>query len=534
MLNRVAACGLLVTLLAIHSHLAAQPPADQAPGDEPAGRRVYVPIEDLDVILDHDKQGVILPRAEFLKLAAEAKKQLDENPASPRAIVVSRAQYTARTQDNQLVISAVIEFNQLARGWQQVVLPFTGVAVEGATLDDKPAEIGRAAGDSRPLVVFTRQPGPHTLKLELSTALVNVGSDQAAGFGLAPISSAALEISLPAGKHLHVDDVPVNRPVADDQPATYSVALGGKSAVSLRITDRRTQQGAASLVFASTAIGLHVAPEERTWRAVTSLSVFGKPIDSLKFVIPKSLEIVSVDSTGLERWEIADGPGNDAGGNTTTLNLVYRQAFDEPRTVTFHGVSASVLGQPWSVPTLSLASATSHLVRLLVQHPAGLRLQQVEATGIRRISSDEAAQSDSADAPELAVKVGAGQILHYAAWREDFSLLFVTQPRARELQATIATRVDITAHELGLRASIAVQSRFAPLFEFDLALPVDWSVTDVLVENRPVPWRVVPVAAGLNQVRVTFNPPIPADGKVNLTLAARMIPGENWPIEEKS
>jgi hypothetical protein len=260
MLHRVAAFGLLVSLLIFGTHLSAQPPAGNGAADGPAGRRVYVPLEDLDVILDQDKQGVILPRAEFLKLAAEAKKQLDENPASPRAIVVSRAQYSARTQDNELVISAVIEFSQLARGWQNVTLPFTGMSVEGAMLDDKPAEIGRAAGDGRPLVVFTRQPGRHTIKLELSTPLVNVGSDQAAGFGLAPISSASLEISLPAGKHLHVDEVPLNRPGADDQPASYVVSLGGKSAVSLRITDRRTQQGSASLVFAATAIGLHVAP----------------------------------------------------------------------------------------------------------------------------------------------------------------------------------------------------------------------------------------------------------------------------------
>ena len=530
MLNRLAAFGLLIISLISATHLAAQPPAGRGTADEPAGKRVYVPLEDLDVILDQDKQGVILPRAEFVKLAAEAKKQLEDTPVSPLPVVVSQAQYTARTQDNQLAISAVIELNQLARGWQTVTLPFTGLAVESATLDDKPAEIGRAPGEGRPLVVFTRQSGKHTLKLELSTALVMVGSDQAAGFGLAPISSASLQISLPAGKHLHVDEVPLNRPGADDQPATYTVALGGKSTVSLRITDRRTQQGAASLVFASTAIGLHVAPEERTWRAITSLSVFGKPIDNLTFVIPKSLDIISVESTGLERWEIGEG----AGGNTTTLKLVYRQPFDESRTVTFSGVSASVLGQSWSVPTLSLASATSHLVGVLVQHPAGLRLQQVEATGVRRISSDEAAQPDAASAPELAIKVGAGQMLHYAAWRESFSLLFVTQPRARELQATIATRVDIMSHEISLRASIAVQSRFAPLFDFDLALPVDWSVTDVLVENRPVAWRVVPVAAGLNQVRVAFNPPIPADGKVNLILAARIIPGENWPIEDKT
>src|SRR5262249_38459884 len=109
----------------------------------------------------------------------------------------------------------------------------------------------------------------------------------------------------------------------------------------------------------------------------------------------------------------------------------------------------------------------------------------------------------------------------------------VTQPRARELLATVATRIDISSRELALNASVAVQSRFAPLFDFDLALPVDWTVTEVLVENRPVPWRVVPVEAGLNQVRVLFPAPIPADGKVNLSISARLVPGENWPIEDQ-
>ncbi len=523
MTYRPAAMALLLYLAFSVSALA------QPPVAEPEGRRVYVPVEDLDVVLEHDKQGVVLPRAEFLKLSEDAKKQLDNALTSTHAVVVSRAVYAARTVDNQIVVSATIELNQLARGWHTVMLPFSGLAVEGATLDDKPAEIGRGSGDGRPLVLFTHQPGQHTLKLELSGPLVNIGSDQSAGFGVPAISPASLQMTLPAGKHLHVNETPLERPAAADQPANYNVPVGGKTSIALRITDRRSQQESASLVFAGTAIGLYVAPEERTWRAVTSLNVFGKPIDSLTFTIPKSLEIVSVESTGLERWEIGEGTV----GNTTTLKLVYRQPFNESRTVTFSGVSASVLGQPWSVPNLSLASATSHLVRVVVQHPAGLRLHEVETTGIRRVSADDAAAAETPGESDMLVKVGAGQVLHYAAWRENFALLFVTQPRARELQATIATRVDVTSHELSLRASIAVQSRFAPLFDFDLALPVDWSVTDVLFENRPIAWRIIPVGAELNQVRIAFNPPIPADGKANLTLAARMNPVENLPIEDQ-
>src|SRR6266568_3907852 len=100
MIQRRSACGLLLILLTFVTCLQGQPPAAEI--DEPAGRRVYVPVEDLDVVLEHDQQGVILSKAEFLKLAADAKKNLDETPQSPRKVVVSGAQYTARIQDDQL------------------------------------------------------------------------------------------------------------------------------------------------------------------------------------------------------------------------------------------------------------------------------------------------------------------------------------------------------------------------------------------------------------------------------------------------
>src|SRR5258708_35273806 len=113
MMHRLSACGLLFFfLIASGGNLRAQQPAPKADVAEPAGRRIYVPIEDLDAVVDHDKQGVILPRAEFLKLAADARKQLDL-PQSPRSIVVSRAQYAARIHDDQLVITATIKLTRL-------------------------------------------------------------------------------------------------------------------------------------------------------------------------------------------------------------------------------------------------------------------------------------------------------------------------------------------------------------------------------------------------------------------------------------
>lgn len=533
--------GFLLLVLVAYSPVHSQELPDSK-NNEPVGRRIYVPVEDLDVVLERDKQGVILPREEFLKLAAEARKNIDENPRRPRNLVFSHANYTAQQLGDQLVISATIEFTQFAPGWQTVSLPFRGVSVESATLDGKPAQLGRtlvpltnakpqaAVAEPRTgpaansLVLFTEAVGSHVLKLELSVNLVSVGSDRVGTFGFPFVASARLNVTLPAGKFLHVDEVPLERPADAEQAADYSVAIGGKREVSLRITDRQSAQSSSALVFATSAIGVHAAAEELTWRAVTTVQVFGRSIDGLQFTVPSTLDIVSVESTGLERWEIVDS----ADPAITVLKLSYRQPFEGERSITIKGVASSKLGSSWSVPTLSLSQAVSHVARVVVQHPPGLRLQVVETRGARRIGLEDIAGSEMPDMGKAAVD--STRTLHFAAWQQDFSIVLATQPKARELQTTIATRLDVTAREIIVRSSIIAQTRFAPLFDLDLTLPAEWTITEVLASGQPANWQVLPTNAGLHHVRVAFNPPIPIGGKVPLTLVANLVPTENWPL----
>ena len=42
-------------------------------------RRIYVPVEDLDVVIERDKQGVLLPRAKFDVLLTQAKANTEKN-----------------------------------------------------------------------------------------------------------------------------------------------------------------------------------------------------------------------------------------------------------------------------------------------------------------------------------------------------------------------------------------------------------------------------------------------------------------------
>ena len=42
-------------------------------------RRIFVPVEDLDVIIERDKQGVLLPRAKFDVLLTQARANSEKN-----------------------------------------------------------------------------------------------------------------------------------------------------------------------------------------------------------------------------------------------------------------------------------------------------------------------------------------------------------------------------------------------------------------------------------------------------------------------
>ncbi|MDP1797929.1 MAG: hypothetical protein Q8K78_10620, partial [Planctomycetaceae bacterium] len=271
-------------------------------------RRIYVPAEELDVVIERDKKGVLLPQAEFRKLMELAAKNPALKNPPPAAQLVSKCDYAARIVGDHLLLTVTADLQQLVPGWQAWTFPLQRLAVERATLNGEAAFIGRKEDGS--LTLLTPKEGAYVLKLELSTEIVTLGSDQAIAFTLLGSPAGELTLTLPAGKRLLLDGLQRERPAAIDQPAEYKVAIGGRPSLQLRITDRATDRKADALVFATTGYGLFVSPGEVTWHALTTLQVFGRPVDRVVCSVPGYLEIADVDATGLESWTLTDDPAN--------------------------------------------------------------------------------------------------------------------------------------------------------------------------------------------------------------------------------
>ncbi len=488
-------------------------------------RRVYVPLEDLDVVVDQDQRGVLLGKEEFEKLTALAKAESEKRPTPPAvASAWTKATYQAKAVDDQLVLTVRAELHQFVPGWQQLVVPMTRTAVETAKLDDEPALIGRGEGGT--LILFSDGAGPHVLELQLSTDLSALGADRAAAFGLLPAPSAKFLITVPAGKHLQAGGWQLTRPGDLDQPADYKLSVGGQDSFHLKITDRGTDKSADVLAFATTGYGLHVMPGEVSWHALTTLQVFGKPLDRLTISSPDFLEIADVESSGLESWELVDDPERP---ERTLLTLSYRQPFDGGRKITFKGVMATSDDAPWTVPTLSIANVTSHVGQVVVQYPAGVRLQLTESQSVRRATLEAQAASD--------MPIDMGQLqsveqLRFDFWQPEFTLKFLTQPRQRDVQTALAAVLDVNSTGLDLDAAITVKTRFAPLFELDLELPAEWTLLSASRDGQLLSWQTVSQEAGRHLWRIPLSPALPVEGMTTLQLSIRRE-GEGWPVESE-
>lgn len=485
-------------------------------------KRVYIPAEDLDVVVERDRRGVMLTTKKFEELLGLARANAAKGLAPELPIVLTSSNYQARVAGDQLLLTVTAELTQFANDWQSLTFAMQRLSVEKATLDDQPAMLGRNQDGS--LVLLSDQKGAHTLTLELSTELTSQGSDQVAAFSLLRAPSGVLSLTLPAGKRLLVGALQLERPAPLEEAADYKIAIGGAPGVQLRITDRAAENAADALTFATTGYGLHVAPGEVTWHALTNLQIFGKPIDRLTFSVPGTLEIADVEATGLEAWELNDDPEDK---QRTVISLTFGQPFDGSRKISFKGVMAVETGQPWVVPPLSIANITSHIGQIVVQHAAGIRLRIEETAGVRRATQSQKA---AADMPDEMSKFNATEFLRFDIWQPDFVLRLTTQPKQREVQTAVAAVLDVNATGLDLQALITVKTQFAPLFELDVRLPADWNVLTAQRDATPLKWQILSQEPGVNQLRILLDPPLATENSGTIKLSLRREV-EGWPVE---
>ena len=486
---------------------------------------VYIPVDELDALIKRDRSGVLLPRAQFEALKKQAKENSGGVELPQSNIVIHDATYQTKVSDHQLLIEAIISFRQFKQQLTVLNLPLSGLAVESANLDQRPAMIARSSGKTAMLQLFSQQPGEHQLVLQLSVPLNTVGSDQVSQFQLLPDIASRFKIEIPSNQHLIVNDLKVKSSVSENKNAIYEFPIGGEGLVNLKITEQARQQSNDSLIFARTAIGVSVSPGKVAWQAQSALNIFGQSLDRIVLSVPQSLEIVSVESTGLESWVLNDSMQDQ---KRTEITLNYRQPIEGERQIICRGVMTTETDQAWKVPDLYIEKINSHVGSVLIRYPLGVRLQVEKTDGVRRQALENSPANKGASERTI---INPG--LDYDFWQQKFGITLVTQEKRSEVQMAASTVVDINEQGMDLRLVTTVESLFAPLFEFQMKVPAEWSILGATLQDQNVDWKESSREAGSKLIRLTFPKTLPANTEAKVVVVAHRDL-ENWPPDTDS
>jgi hypothetical protein len=287
--------------------------------DKPLVREIFVPFEDLHVILEADAHRVFLSRTEYEELIAKAKVKAAESVPLPGTFL--SGQYAATLSEGRALIRGKLELELLHDDLTALPLELGGVGVRRATLDGKPAALGRDAHGA--VQIFVSGKGKHGLELELTAPLTTAAAQQTLSLRLPTPPAAGLKLVVPGNVEIKGGAEVAQREydMAGNQTRFALLLRPGDHTIVMSLNNRQVQD--EQVLVARSVLVDEVTQGYERLHASVSCRVLQGAADKLQFTLPKGFEITSIVSTALSRWEVA--PGEDR----QTINIFLREATSE-------------------------------------------------------------------------------------------------------------------------------------------------------------------------------------------------------------
>ncbi len=263
-------------------------------------REIFVPFADLDVLLENQPHRVLLSRAEYEDLLKKAKKTAKTH--APQGAVLVAADYTATGEEERVRWVGNLTLDVLEEDLQTISLDLSAPGLRSATLDGKPASIGRGA-DGR-LVLFVEGKGRHVLLLEMVSPLQANAAQQVLSFHVPQPPAARFRLTMPGNVEIRSGASVASR-VVDESPRQTRfelLAKPGDTALVMTLNSHLARRERA--VVARSVLVNEVTQAYERLHATVSLSILHQATDRFRFALPQGFEITDVASPLVARWAI--------------------------------------------------------------------------------------------------------------------------------------------------------------------------------------------------------------------------------------
>jgi len=484
------------------------------PPEQPRVREIFVPFEDLNVLLENQPRRVLLSRAEYEKLLKQAK-QTPQTRAPQSALLVS-ADYTATVRQERAQLSGRLAIDVLEDGLHAVPLDLAGVGLQAATLDGRGAPIGRA-DDGRP-TLLVEGIGRHELALEMVAPLQTTAARQVLQFRVPRPPAARLRLTVPGDVEVKSGGEVASRVVDEAGGLTRFELLPQSGDTTLVMTLNSRLQRQSQAVVARSVLVDEVTEAYEKLHATVSLAVLHRAVDRFRFALPEGFEITQVSSPLLARWDVQQESGRrvlavqlqEQTTETVVLSLsaIKTSAGSHGRATGVTPVppasatEASPFPRSWRFPRLEPLDVVGQVavVGLLVEQR--LEARSITANEKELIPIDTAVLSRALPATIFHAEPGTPPlrpVVAYYAPQGDFSLTAEFDKPEAKLAVTTNLLLILADGGQEVRGGFAVLPRQEKRFSLDFSAPADWQVTGVTAaDEKPLSFeRYGAVGAGV-------------------------------------
>jgi hypothetical protein len=276
---------------------AAEKPA-QNPKNREIIREIYVPFEDLHVLLDAGPRRVLLARDEYEQLLKKAQKTPKTH--APRSVVLVSADYTVTLQRERARLVGTLTLDMLEDALHAVPLDLGGVGLRSAMLDGKSAAIGQAKGDRAKggggLTLFVRAKGRRRLELDMVAPLETTAARQMLHFRLPQASATRFRMTVPGDVEIKGGADVIAREFDEAAGLTRFELAPRRGDVSLVMSLNSRLERKERAVIARSVIVDEVTEAYERLHATVSLAILHRAVDRFRFVVPEGFDVTDVRS----------------------------------------------------------------------------------------------------------------------------------------------------------------------------------------------------------------------------------------------
>lgn len=488
-------------------------------------REIFVPFDDLNVLLQGDAERAFLTREEYEDLIEKAKRTPIEH--SPHNVLLLSADYDTTIQQERAAIRGTLWIEVLERGLHVIPLDMNSVGIRTALLDGEPASLGRTPQGQ--VVLFVEGTGKKQLELDLVTVLQTSAAQQSLQFTLPTPSATKLRVSVPGNVEVRSGAAVVSRSVDQEVGVTRFELLPQRGPLSLVMSLNNKLLLEQRIVMARSVIVDEITQAYERLHATVSLGVLHGAVDQFRFRIPAGFEITDVASPTLARWLVADE------AETRVLEVDLREPTTGTVVLTMSAINNKVELQNWQMPRLEPLDVANHVAVVGMLIEERLAADSIATSDLIAIDNEVLRKA----LPESVFQVdpGAPQVRPVAAFyapQEQYQLTarFTRPPAHVDAHSTML--LTLGEKEQHVRGTIALFPSHEKLFSVDVAVPDGWRVATIQLEDgSPIPFeRIATGDDGRTRLHVKLPAGLTPGTAVKLTIEATSVP-QGW-LEEWS